>query len=193
MGPVESAGALSIGLGTVLTVAGIGKVRAGSTRVQATVLAYDLLPPSVAAFVGRGLPYVEIGIGVLVLAGLAFGPAAIAAASLLTVFTGVVAVALARGTTSACGCFGRTDLRPLRRTVVLRNLLLLGVAVCLFIWPQPPLTLDGLLAAEGVDDAARYALGAAVAATVAIAVAASTWRRDGFLLVRESATGGDKR
>ena len=199
---MESIADLSVGLamtvgrallGTVFVVAGIGKVRSGPTRVQAVVLAYDLLPRSLAEAVARWLPYLEIATGVLVLAGLALGPAVITAAGLLVVFTAVVALALVRRTKADCGCFGQANLSPLRRTVVLRNLFLLGIAGCLLIWPQPLLTLDGALNAAGVDEQTRIALALGVAAVTASITAASTARRQGFLLVHESAPGGDQR
>ena len=197
--PVESVAVISVGvavligralLGTVFIVAGVGKVRSGPTRVQAAVLAYDLLPRSLGRVVAGSLPYVEIGTGVLVLAGLALGTAVLTAAGLLVIFTAVVAIALVRGTGAACGCFGRSDLTPLRKTIVVRNLVLLGIAGSLVMWPQPLLTVDGALAAAGVDQAWSFALALGAAAAAATAAAISTSRRSGFLLTRESATGG---
>ena len=199
---VESVGAfgvvlgVTIGralLGTVFVVAGIGKIRSGPTRVQAAVLAYDLLPRSLAGPVARWLPHVELATGVLVVAGLALRPAVATAAALLFVFTTVVTLALARGSDAPCGCFGLGDLRPSRRTVVLRNLVLLAIAGALLIWQLPQLALDGALTAAGIDEGLRYALGIAVAAAAASVAAVGALPRPLIQLARESATGGHQR
>jgi hypothetical protein len=169
------------------------RVDDGTDVTRAAILAYDLMPRSLAGSVARWLPYVELATGVLVLAGLALRPAVAIAAALLLVFTGVVAVALARGTDAPCGCFGIGDLRPLRRTVVLRNLVLLAIAGALLIWPLGQLTLDTVLTAAGIDEGLLYPLGVGVAAVAASVAALGALPRPSIQLARESATGGDQR
>ena len=52
----------------------------------AAVRAYELLPDGLATGAGWGLPFVEVVLGVLLLAGIAVRPAALATAVLLAVF-----------------------------------------------------------------------------------------------------------
>ena len=92
-------------LGVVLLVAGAAKIVDPQASVAA-VRAYELLPDGVATGVGWGLPFVEVALGVLLLAGIAVRPAALATAALLAVFVVAVASAAARGLSIDCGCFG---------------------------------------------------------------------------------------
>jgi uncharacterized membrane protein YphA (DoxX/SURF4 family) len=94
-----------LALGAVLLVAGGLKVIDPQTSVQA-VKAYELLPAGLARLVGWGLPFVEIGIGLLLILGLLTRTAAIAAGALMVAFIAAVASAAARGLSIDCGCFG---------------------------------------------------------------------------------------
>jgi uncharacterized membrane protein YphA (DoxX/SURF4 family) len=94
-----------LALGAVLLVAGGLKVIDPQNSVQA-VKAYELLSEGLARIVGWGLPFVEIGIGLLLILGLLTRPAAIAAGILMVVFIAAVASAAARGLSIDCGCFG---------------------------------------------------------------------------------------
>ena len=92
-------------LGGVFVVAGALKVDDPDASVRA-VQAYRLLPTGVAEVVGYTLPAVEIGIGLLLLAGLMTRIAAAAALVLLVAFVIGVSSAWARGLSIDCGCFG---------------------------------------------------------------------------------------
>lgn len=70
------------------------------------VRAYQLLPEWLAKAVGYGLPFLEIGLAVLLLAGLATRVAAAVSAGLLVVFLVGIVSAAARGLQIECGCFG---------------------------------------------------------------------------------------
>jgi uncharacterized membrane protein YphA (DoxX/SURF4 family) len=118
-------------LGAVFLIAGWAKLRAGPDRFHTALMGYDLLPRRLLPLVARWLPRLEIATAILLFAGVsAFG--AIAAAGLLAVFSVAVALALARGKRSDCGCFGRA-VRPLQRTIVARNLGLLFIAALLLL------------------------------------------------------------
>jgi uncharacterized membrane protein YphA (DoxX/SURF4 family) len=56
--------------------------------------------------VGWGLPFAEIALGLLLLAGIATRAVAAAAAMLLVVFIAAVVSVAARGLSIDCGCFG---------------------------------------------------------------------------------------
>ena len=92
-------------LGVVWAWAAVAKLGDPAASVRA-VRAYDLLPEWLAKGVGYGLPFLEIGLAVLLLAGLATRLAAVISSALLVVFlTGIVSAAV-RGLQIECGCFG---------------------------------------------------------------------------------------
>lgn len=92
-------------LAGVLLVAGILKAidPAGSV---AAVRAYQLVPSPLATPIGWGLPFVEIGLGLLLLVGLHARAAAICTAALLAILLAAVISVAARGLSIDCGCFG---------------------------------------------------------------------------------------
>ncbi|HXF72553.1 MAG TPA: DoxX family protein [Actinomycetota bacterium] len=116
--------------------------------------AYELLPARAVEVVAAILPWAEIGIGALLLVGLAVRPAAAGAAGLLAAFLGAMAQAKARGLRIDCGCFGGGGPgEGVRWTDLGRDALLLGSAVVLALRPRGPLRLDRYL--EGGDDGDR--------------------------------------
>ena len=141
--PWLSTGARVI-LGGVLLVAGAAKIVDPQASVAA-VRAYELLPDSLVTGVGWGLPFVEVVLGVLLLAGIAVRPAALATAVLLVVFIAAVASAAARGLSIDCGCFGGGGPVPRGQTAyaaeIVRNLALLAAAGWLVARPQSRLSL----------------------------------------------------
>jgi protein-disulfide isomerase/uncharacterized membrane protein YphA (DoxX/SURF4 family) len=70
------------------------------------VRAYDLLPEWLAKGVGYGLPFLEIGLAILLIAGLATRLAAMLSSALLVVFLAGIISAAVRGLQIECGCFG---------------------------------------------------------------------------------------
>jgi uncharacterized membrane protein YphA (DoxX/SURF4 family) len=142
--PWISTGARLI-LGVVLLVAGAAKVADPQASVAA-VRAYELLPDGLGTVVGWGLPFVEIVLGVLLLAGIAVRPAALATAVLLALFVAAVGSAAARGLSIDCGCFGGGGPVPPGQTAyaaeIVRDLALLAGAVWLVARPQSRLGLD---------------------------------------------------
>ena len=92
-------------LAAVLGLAGALKIGDPAASVAA-VRAYQLLPESVERLVGYGLPFLEIGLAVLLLLGLATRLAAIGAFLLMAAFVAGIASAWARGLAIDCGCFG---------------------------------------------------------------------------------------
>jgi protein-disulfide isomerase/uncharacterized membrane protein YphA (DoxX/SURF4 family) len=92
-------------LAVVWAWAAVSKLGDPAASVRA-VRAYQLLPEWLAKAVGYGLPFLELGLAVLLLAGLATRVAAVLSGALLVVFlTGLVSAA-ARGLQIECGCFG---------------------------------------------------------------------------------------
>jgi protein-disulfide isomerase/uncharacterized membrane protein YphA (DoxX/SURF4 family) len=92
-------------LGAVWAWAAVAKMGDPAASVRA-VRAYQLLPEWLAKGVGYGLPFLEIGLAVLLIAGLATRLAAILSSALLVVFLAGIVSAAARGLQIECGCFG---------------------------------------------------------------------------------------
>ncbi len=94
-----------LGLAAVFLVSGVLKaVDPDATYVA--VRAYDVLPRAGVAVVAAVLPWLEIALGIVLLAGLATRAAAVVATGLLLVLVAGVVQAWARGLAIDCGCFG---------------------------------------------------------------------------------------
>lgn len=94
-----------IGLAAVWFVSGAIKV-SDLNQTYVAVQAYQLLPPSAVSPVAGALPFVELALGALLLAGLGTRLAAAVSALVLIGFIVAVASSWARGLTIDCGCFG---------------------------------------------------------------------------------------
>jgi uncharacterized membrane protein YphA (DoxX/SURF4 family) len=94
-----------LGLAAVFLISGVLKaVDPDATYVA--VRAYDVLPRAGVALVAGVLPWLEIALGVLLLAGVATRAVAAVGAGLMLVFIAGVTQAWARGRSIDCGCFG---------------------------------------------------------------------------------------
>lgn len=94
-----------LGLASVWLVSG-GIKAANPTQTYLAVHAYQVLPASVVSPVAAVLPLVEIGLGLLLLAGLGTRQVAALSGLLLLILMAGVAQAWVRGLTIDCGCFG---------------------------------------------------------------------------------------
>jgi uncharacterized membrane protein YphA (DoxX/SURF4 family) len=75
------------------------------------------------------LPWLEIGLGALLVAGLGRPWDAAAAIALLVAFSAAIGVHLRRGDAVPCGCFGAASTRPVGGRDLVRNAVLVGLAV----------------------------------------------------------------
>lgn len=117
-----------IGLGAVFLAAGAAKL-IDRAEFENNLPAFGVRWPGVARWVSHGLPVAEVVVGLMLIAGLLVNVAAGVAAGLLATFTAVVAVALARGRPVSCGCFGNVGRGKITVQTLMRNGLLLGLAV----------------------------------------------------------------
>jgi uncharacterized membrane protein YphA (DoxX/SURF4 family) len=92
-------------LGGVLFAAGWLKIFTPA-KSQMSVRAYEVLPISVANFLGIALPWLEVGFGILLILGIAVRLSAIVGGGLMVVFIAAISQAWARGLSIDCGCFG---------------------------------------------------------------------------------------
>ncbi|MGD9526457.1 MAG: MauE/DoxX family redox-associated membrane protein [Dehalococcoidia bacterium] len=94
-----------LGLAAVWLVSG-GLKAADPLQTTVAVHAYAVLPPVGVEIVAALLPWVEIALGLLLLAGLGTRLVAVLSGLLVLAFMAGVAQAWVRGLTIDCGCFG---------------------------------------------------------------------------------------
>ncbi len=143
-----------VGLAAVWLVSGAIKV-SDLNQTYIAVQAYDLLPAGAVSVVAAGLPFLELVLGVLVLAGLGTRVVAIVSGMVLLAFIGGVAQSWARGLTIDCGCFGGGGQVTAGETQypqeIARDIGFLLLAVWLTVRPRSPWSLDGWLSVREVE------------------------------------------
>ena len=132
-------------LGGVLLVAGGLKV--GNLQKSAmAVRAYELLPTAIANFLGYVLPWIEIGLGLLLISGVAVSISGLFGAIIMFAFTIAIAQAWARGLSIDCGCFGGGGPIDPDQTKylseIIRDIGLFGVGIFLYYFPKGRFALD---------------------------------------------------
>lgn len=136
---------LRLTLGGVMLVAGLLKA-ADPIQMEISVRAYQLVPDAVAPAIAATLPYAEIAVGALLLAGLATRLASILSGLLMVAFLIGIISAAARGLNIDCGCFGTGGqvAEGATRYVseIIRDFALLGAAAFLTVRPRSMLSVD---------------------------------------------------
>jgi uncharacterized membrane protein YphA (DoxX/SURF4 family) len=132
-------------LGGVLLVAGALKV--GNLQKSAmAVRAYELLPTTIANFLGYVLPWLEIGLGLLLILGVAVSISGLFGAIIMFAFIIAIAQAWARGLSIDCGCFGGGGPIDPDQTKylseIIRDIGLFGVGIFLYYFPKGRFALD---------------------------------------------------
>jgi len=132
-------------LGGVLLVAGALKV--GNLQKSAmAVRAYELLPTAIANFLGYVLPWLEIGLGLLLILGVAVSISGLFGAIIMFAFIIAIAQAWARGLSIDCGCFGGGGPIDPDQTKylseIIRDIGLFGVGIFLYYFPKGRFALD---------------------------------------------------
>lgn len=132
-------------LGGVLLAAGFLKYE-HLDKSQMAVRAYDILPISLANFLGITLPFVEMAIGILLILGAAIRISALIGGFLMLMFVIGISQAWARGLSIDCGCFGGGgQVAPGTANYlpeILRDAALALLAIYLFRSPQSKFALD---------------------------------------------------
>jgi uncharacterized membrane protein YphA (DoxX/SURF4 family) len=132
-------------LGGVLLVAGYLKAFSPD-KSQMAVRAYEILPISVANFLGIILPWLEIGAGLLLLVGLGIRYASIFGSVLMLIFVIAISQAWARGLSIDCGCFGGGGKVAPGETKylseILRDLGLAAMGIYLIRYPKTRFALE---------------------------------------------------
>lgn len=155
----------SLTIGARLVLASIFLIAGGSKVAQPwafvhTVEQYQMLPSTLARPFALGLPWIELLVGLYLLVGLFTRAASTAATALLILFLVALATQIARGHTNmSCGCVDWNT--PLVTALaggdtigtwdLVRDALLAMLAGMIALTPQPPLTIDVLLARRRDD------------------------------------------
>jgi len=132
-----------LGLTAALTLAlvfGLGAVSkfAAWAELEGVVANFRVLPRALVPLVARLLPPVEVLLAIGVLIPATRAAAALGMAVLLVVFAAAIALNVARGRTGIdCGCFRSSLKQNLSWWLVLRNGLLLGLALACVATPGP--------------------------------------------------------
>jgi len=112
------------------------------------IMAYRLLPPSVAPFLGYALPAAEIVLAALLLVGLFVRISGLLSAVLMVLFIIGIASVWIRGYSIDCGCFGgggdiSADGIARKYTVEIgRDAFLALMGLWLFRWPHTLVSLE---------------------------------------------------
>ncbi|MEY3686769.1 MAG: hypothetical protein RLZZ73_627 [Actinomycetota bacterium] len=132
-------------LGGVLFIAGYLKVGTPD-KSQMAVRAYEVLPISLANLIGLLLPYVEIGIGLLLILGVYTRISAALGGAIMVIFIVAIAQAWARGLTIDCGCFGGGGQVAASETKYLSEIIrdtgLVLLALYLIRYPKTKFSID---------------------------------------------------
>lgn len=132
-------------LGIVLLVAGGLKI--GNLPISAmAVRSYEMLPIPLANFLGYTLPWIEIGLGLLLIVGVSVKISGALGALTMLAFIIAIAQAWARGLSIDCGCFGGggaidpEDTKYLSE--IIRDIGLMALGIFLYIYPKGRFALE---------------------------------------------------
>ena len=130
--------ALRLLLGAVFIYAAYTKLRQSWLLFALSIDSYQLLPEWAVFALARTLPWLEVALGILLIAGVWLRYLSVAAAGILGLFFTVMVVSYFRGAGIDCGCFGVGE--PLSLKTLARDGVLLAAAVALVAvaWGGPP-------------------------------------------------------
>jgi uncharacterized membrane protein YphA (DoxX/SURF4 family) len=122
-------------LGLVFVYAAYTKLRQSYLLFAMAIDAYKLIPEDAAVAVARVLPWVELGVGIALIAGILLRVTATLATALLAVFFAAMVHAyrpeLKEGQQISCGCFGLGE--PISGRTLTRDGALLALALALTV------------------------------------------------------------
>ena len=95
-------------LGALLLIAGGLKI-GHPAELAASIAGFRLLPPAIVGPLAVALPYVEVLLGVYLIAGLFTRVVAVVVAVQFLMYAGAIASAVLRQISASCGCFGPGD------------------------------------------------------------------------------------
>ena len=127
---------LRVLLGAVFMYAAYTKLRQSWLLFALSIDSYQLLPEWGVYAVARTLPWLELVLGILLIAGVWLRYLSVMAAGILALFFTVMVVAYFRGGGIDCGCFGVGE--PLSAKTLVRDGSLLAAALALAALARRP-------------------------------------------------------
>jgi uncharacterized membrane protein YphA (DoxX/SURF4 family) len=164
---------LQTAVGVTLLAAGASKLL---TRGSLRSFLDDVgLPPRLGATASRIIPLLEVGCGILLLAGLAVWPA-LGTALLTALFTVTLGVAWRRGVLEGCRCFGSLDRGSFSPISLVRAAgLAAASAVLVWLHLRGPAGSTRLTAESGTAVVLALGIGVAAAYLAAFALVEEVW------------------
>ena len=135
---------LRIVLGAIFIYAAYVKLSESWRLFAAGIASYELLPMRAVELLARTLPWFELLIGVLLIAGRWLRVSTLATSGMLLVFFGLMVRAYLKGMTIDCGCFGPGETISWK-TLLRDGSMLAGslvVTVAAFVNRSSPLTSE---------------------------------------------------
>jgi putative oxidoreductase len=126
--------ALRLLLGAVFVYAAYTKLRQSWLLFALSIDSYQLLPEWAVFALARTLPFLELALGVLLIAGVWLRYLSIVAAAILGVFFTAMVMSYFRGAAIDCGCFGVGE--PLSAKTLGRDGALLAAALALVVYTR---------------------------------------------------------
>lgn len=128
--------AAALALAVILGSAATHKLRS-PIRFANQVEDYRLLPGALVRPVSRLLPWLEMAVAFTLLVPVSRHVGGIAAALLLALYAGAIAINLWRGRHDLdCGCAGPDQAQPIRAVLLARNAVLVGLALVASLAPD---------------------------------------------------------
>ena len=111
------------------------------------IATYGILPLVAINLVAIVLPWIELFVGAMLIAGWRVRAASLLVAAMMVVFLAALCIALARGLDMSCGCFASQGAEedPISRLTVLRDAAWLGLALFVIAFDRGQVGLDGRL------------------------------------------------
>ncbi len=112
------------------------------------IATYDILPLSLVNLMAITLPWIEIGVGVLLVLGFRSRGASLNVAGMMVMFIAAILIALSKGLDMSCGCFASqaaAEEDPISYQTVLRDVGWLALAVYVALFDRRPLGLERAL------------------------------------------------
>lgn len=118
-------------VGVVLAYAAVTKIP-NPLYFSIQIENYQIVGREITRFVAVTLPWIELLVGLCLIAGWWVRPATLIANSLFLVFIAGIVSALIRGLDIECGCFGSGVHETISITLLLRDIALLGLSIFVF-------------------------------------------------------------
>lgn len=118
-----------LSVGAILIVSGVLKITGGSEFLN-VLRGFTFLPGMIVPLIGAFLPFLEVGLGLMLVAGIYTRKTCYSILTLLFVFTLVILVQVLQGNSVECGCFGELWRSKMDMRAVFRNI---GLAAVVFL------------------------------------------------------------